>query len=102
MWIYLEDEEYNMLDELLVKSNLHGLRFLIKRHLVEISPANPKHTKKAAIQAAKTYFSASDLIIGDDHVKWLDNGDALVMAWQVVPSVYITESDCGCKDKVKK
>lgn len=99
MWIHLEDQEYEVISELLRNSNLHGLDFLIRTRLSEISPANPQHTKAAAVLAAQTYFSANDLIIENDFVKWDKNGDALVMAWQKVPSAYIPQStnfDCGC------
>jgi hypothetical protein len=100
MWINLEEEEFEVISDVLKHCNLYGLHFLIKQRLAELSPVNPKHTKLGAVKAAQTYFSASDVIIEEDFVKWLPNGDALVMAWQVVPSVYIDSEDCvPCKQK---
>jgi hypothetical protein len=98
MWFYLDKEEFEIIDSLLEQSNLHGLRFMLKSSLSELSPYNPRLTKSAAIKAAITYFSADDLIIESDFVKWDENGDALVMSWQKVPQNYITE-DCGCLEK---
>jgi len=95
MWFHLEKEEFEMISEALLQCNLHGLNFLLKSQLYELSPVNPFHNKINAVKAAKTYFSASDTII-DDYVRWEDNGDALVLTWQKVPKDYI-ESDCNCK-----
>jgi hypothetical protein len=95
MWIYLEKEELQVIEDALKHCGLHGMNFLLRSQLLEPSPVNPRHTKESAVKAAKTYFSASDTII-DDYVKWEPNGDALVMAWQKVSSAYIDE-DCGCK-----
>lgn len=97
MWFYLEQEELDVIIEALKHSNLHGLNFLIKSQFAERSPVNPKHTKEKAAEAAKTYFSASDLEM-DTYVRWDENGDAKVMAWQHVPKEYILE-DCGCGKK---
>lgn len=99
MWIKLEKEEFELISDLLAKNNLHGLNYMIKSRLSEISPKNIKHDKQAAIKAAKTYFAADDLTINDDFVLWDDNGDALVMSWQKVPSAYLIESDCNCNNK---
>lgn len=99
MWIKLEQEEFELISDLLSKNNLHGLNYMIKSRLSEISPKNMKHNKQSSIKAAQTYFAAEDLIINDDFVLWEDNGDALVMAWQRVPSAYLIESDCNCNNK---
>lgn len=97
MWFFLEQEELDVILEALKHSNLHGLSFLMKSQVSERSHVNPKHSKENAVEAAKVYFSASDLEI-DNYVRWQDNGDAKVMAWQLVPKGYISE-DCGCGKK---
>ena len=97
MWIDLSEEEIQIITETLQHCNLHGLNFNIRSKLVDFSLDNPKLLKKNAIKAAQTYFSADDLIIEDDYVKWTDEGDALVMCWQKVEKAFIAESeDCGC------
>ena len=97
MWVNLEEDEISIIIEALSHCNLHGLNFLLKSKIIEGSPINPKHTKNNAIKAAQTYFSATDLEIKDDAgVEWSENGDALVMSWQLVPHAFIVESDCGC------
>ncbi len=97
-WIQLSDEELEVIQSALSHLNLHGLNFLLKTQFSTLSPYNIKHNKANAIKAAQTYFSADDLIINEDYVRWESNGDALVMAWQRVPKDYIPEEDfdCGC------
>jgi hypothetical protein len=98
MWINLSKEEFDIIINALQHCNLYGLSFALKHQTNESSPLNTKHTKLNAIKAAQTYFSANDLIIKEDCVEWTEEGDALVMAWQKVPSAFIEEanSDCGC------
>lgn len=101
MWIKLEEQEFEAITDALQHLQLYGLKLLLKAKLNKISPYNIKHTRKNAIEAAKTYFSATDLKIEDDHVVWDKSGDAWVMAWQKVPKEYIPEEefDCGCNKK---
>jgi len=95
MYLKLSDEEFVLINESLQKNNLHGLARLITLQLTEDSPVNNKHTQESAIEAAKIYFAADDLIIGEN-VEWEENGDALVHCLQKVPSVYLQEKGCGC------
>jgi hypothetical protein len=99
MWLELSEEEYNIIKSALEQCNLFGLNYLLKKQLNGKSTKNVKHIPENAIKAANTYFSSSDTII-DNHVRWDENGDALVMTWQRVPSVYIQEHDCGCNGSV--
>jgi hypothetical protein len=95
MYIKISDEEFVLLNELLRNNNLNGLSKIIISQLIDSSPVNNKHTQELAIEAAKTYFSADDIIIGEN-VEWSENGDALVHCFQRVPASYIQEKDCGC------
>jgi hypothetical protein len=95
MHLKLSDEEFVLIIESLRKNNLHGLASIITTQITCNSPINNKHTQGAAVEAAKTYFSADDLVIGEN-VEWLENGDALVVCQQKVPSNYIQEKNCGC------
>jgi hypothetical protein len=103
MWIYLEDDEFSIITEALEHLNLHGLNFIINSKLLKYSPYNLNHTRENAVKSAQTYFSADDLEINDDYVRWDKSGDALVMAWQRVPKEFIPEDefDCGCSEKNK-
>jgi hypothetical protein len=96
MWIELDSEELDVITEALKHCNLHGMNFLLKSQLNSLSPRNIKHSKKNAVKAAQIYFSADDLMVEDDYVKWTEEGDALVMCWQKVPKEFIVEEDCGC------
>lgn len=95
MWFNLEKEEFDLISELLVKNNLHGLNHLLIQNLAELSPYNSKYNKKAAIRAAQIYFATNDVQIDEDYVKW-DEDCAWVLTWQKVPLNFITEEDCGC------
>jgi hypothetical protein len=98
MWVHFEKEEYEVIESLLEKSGLEGLKALIKAQFYQQSPTNYKHTRENALQAAKTYFSATDLSM-DEYVKWDLEGNAYVMAWQMVPKDFIVENnDCGCSE----
>lgn len=96
MWVELEQDEFEIIDALLANANLHGIRSLLLQNKNSICPYNPKLTNQAAISAAQTYFSADDLTINEDYVKWDKSGNAEVLAWQKVPIEYIKEEDCGC------
>lgn len=98
MWLYLEDDEFEIIDGALANANLHGLRALINPNQTKVCPYNPKLTKESAIESAKTYFGSDDVIIENDYVKWDKSCNAMVMVWQKVPSEYIPEGeyDCGC------
>lgn len=96
MWLEFDPEEIDVISEALKECNLHGMNFLLKSKLNNLSPRNIKHSRKNAVKAAQTYFSADDLIIEDDYVKWTEEGDALVLCWQKVPQKFIVEEDCGC------
>ena len=98
MWLYLEDEEFDIIDDTLTNANLLGLRALIRLNKSNQCPYNPSLNMSNAIEAAKTYFSSDDVIIENDYVKWDKECNALVMVWQKVPSQYIPEGDfdCGC------
>ena len=98
MWINISEEEYAVISQALNHCNLHGLNFLLKTKRGDYSPHNPKHTRENAVKAAQTYFSANDLIINDDCVQWAEDGNALVMAWQKVPALFIEEK-CNCGQK---
>jgi hypothetical protein len=96
MWIDLSEQEINLIAECLKHCNLHGMHLNLRTKLIDFNINNPEQRNKNAVKAAQTYFSADDLIIEDDYVKWTDEGDALVMAWQKTPKEYIIEEDCGC------
>jgi len=103
MWIDLSDEEIQIITETLKHCNLHAFNFSIRSKLVNFSLDNPKLLNKNAFKAARTYFSADDLIIEDDYVKWDEDGNALVMCWQKVPKEYINEQElggCGCNKEL--
>lgn len=95
----IEQEEWDIISELIYQHNLHGLNYLILSRIESRSPLNKKHTRAGAIKAAQTYFSSSDTIIEDDFVKWDEEGNAMVLTWQKVPSAFIVEEDCGCGNK---
>lgn len=95
MWFYLEQEEFEVIEEMLDKTGLHGLKLLMNEQFNQISPVNPLHTTENAIKAAKSYFSASDLSF-ENYVRWDANGDAKVLSLQNVPKEYINEADCNC------
>ena len=100
MWINVSEEEYAVITQALEHCNLYGLSFLMRTKRGDYSQVNINHTRENAVKAAQTYFSANDLIIENDCVRWTDDGDALVMAWQKVPAIFIEEQKaggCGCK-----
>jgi len=99
MWIDLSQEEIEIITETLKHCNLHALNFNFRTKLLDFCLDNPRLLNKNAIKAAQTYFSADDLIIENDYVKWTDEGDALVMSWQKVPKNFINEENCGCNQE---
>lgn len=98
MYIKLSGEEFVVVCELLRKNNFHGLANIITSQLTANSPKNNKHTQESALEAARIYFSAEDLIVGNN-VEWEENGDALVHCLQKVPASFLQEKDCGCGAK---
>jgi hypothetical protein len=95
MYLKIEEEELEVIMEALEHCNLNGLQLLLKTQTLDICPEDYRLTKSKAIDAAKKYFAADDLIIGD-YVEWTENNDALVMCWQKVGKEFISEKDCNC------